>query len=120
LHDTVEDTETTIEEIEQRFGARVRELVAALTDDKSLPRAERKALVLEHLKTADDSTKLVKLADLSSNIASFPSDWSIERQHSYLDWSKHAAKLCAGVSPALDALYESRCFATAMAIPIPD
>lgn len=44
LHDTVEDTDTTFEEIEDQFGQEVRSLVAEVTDDKSLPKTERKRL----------------------------------------------------------------------------
>ncbi|CAF4378621.1 unnamed protein product, partial [Adineta steineri] len=44
LHDTVEDTETTHEELQQEFGTRIADLVAELTDDKNLPKAERKRL----------------------------------------------------------------------------
>src|SRR5215475_5489570 len=44
LHDTVEDTETTLEEIEKHFGSIIRSLVAEVTDDKSLPKPVRKRL----------------------------------------------------------------------------
>ena len=48
LHDTVEDTETTFEELEEVFGPKVRDLVAEVTDDKSLPKAKRKKLQIKH------------------------------------------------------------------------
>lgn len=75
LHDTVEDTDTTVEEIQQRFGHRVAELVASETEDKreDLPPEEtweiRKKESLEHLRTTNDpAVKILWLADKVSNI----------------------------------------------------
>ena len=51
LHDTVEDTDTTLDEIEERFGANIRKIVAEVTDDKSLPKEERKRLQIVHAST---------------------------------------------------------------------
>jgi guanosine-3',5'-bis(diphosphate) 3'-pyrophosphohydrolase len=48
LHDTVEDSDVTFDEVEEKFGARVAGFVRELTDDKSLPKAERKRLQVEH------------------------------------------------------------------------
>ena len=48
LHDTVEDTNTTPEEFELEFGPRIRDIVMEVTDDKTLPKAERKRLQIEH------------------------------------------------------------------------
>src|SRR6476646_10922188 len=48
LHDTVEDTGVTLQELEQRFGRDVADLVAEVTDDKSLPKETRKQLQVEH------------------------------------------------------------------------
>jgi hypothetical protein len=70
LHDVVEDTPTTIEDIERAFGPDVRELVDALTD-VSRPndgnRAARKELDRKHLATAPARAQTVKLADLIDN-----------------------------------------------------
>ena len=108
LHDVLEDTKTTPEEIATRFGERVLQLVSHLSDDKSQARAVRRQLVLEHLQSAEIAVKLIKLADLCSNIQSLPADWTSERRQEYLDWSARAADLCHGTSPALDRLYEER------------
>jgi len=108
LHDVVEDTGTSAEDVGRLFGERVRQLVENVTDDKSLPKEERRRLVLEHLEHADVPTKLVKLADLCSNIALLPSEWSDERQRAYIDWSSRAAALCAGVNAELEQLYQER------------
>jgi guanosine-3',5'-bis(diphosphate) 3'-pyrophosphohydrolase len=108
LHDVIEDTRTSAEELEQRFGPHVREMVCLLSDDKSLPQAERRRLVLEHLVHASDAIKLIKLADLTSNIGPLPAAWPAPRVHDYLEWSRQAAALCAGVSPDMDSLYQER------------
>lgn len=108
LHDILEDTPTTGEEVATRFGSRVGQLVAAVSDDKMLPKAERKAKILEHLASAEDAVKLIKLADLCSNIRSIPADWSPDRLAEYFAWARQAAALCAGVSPPLDAVFAER------------
>lgn len=68
LHDTVEDTDTTFQEIQQRFGSAVRKIVEEVTDDKSLPKMERKRLQIAHAKDSSYEAKLVKLADKLYNL----------------------------------------------------
>uniref|UniRef100_A0A8C5JNB4 Guanosine-3',5'-bis(diphosphate) 3'-pyrophosphohydrolase MESH1 n=3 Tax=Passerellidae TaxID=1729112 RepID=A0A8C5JNB4_JUNHY len=68
LHDTVEDTDTTFSEIEERFGAEVRRVVEEVTDDKSLPKMERKRLQIERAAACSRRAKLVKLADKLHNL----------------------------------------------------
>lgn len=68
LHDTVEDTDTTFDEIEEHFGTAVRNIVAEVTDDKNLPKQERKRLQIEHAEPASHQAKLVKLADKLYNL----------------------------------------------------
>lgn len=68
LHDTVEDTDTSFEEIEQEFGVNVRNIVMEVTDDKSLPSIERKRLQIVHAKDSTHQAKLVKLADKLYNL----------------------------------------------------
>jgi len=87
LHDTIEDTDTTRDELARQFGEEVAALVAEVTDDKSLPKAERKRLQVEHAATISDKAKRVKLADKICNLrdvaTSPPSDWSLERRREY-------------------------------------
>ena len=68
LHDTVEDTATTPEELEEQFGARIARIVAEVTDDKALPKAERKRLQVVHAAELSREAKLVKLADKICNL----------------------------------------------------
>lgn len=68
LHDTVEDTDTSFDEIEEHFGKTIRDIVAEVTDDKSKPKQERKRLQIVHAKGSSNEAKLVKLADKLYNL----------------------------------------------------
>jgi guanosine-3',5'-bis(diphosphate) 3'-pyrophosphohydrolase len=110
LHDTVEDTETTFEELEERFGREVRDLVAEVTDDKSLPKQERKDLQIAHARSATPGARQVKIADKICNIrdiaSSPPADWPLDRKHEYLEWAERVVDGCRGVNPRLDAVFD--------------
>jgi guanosine-3',5'-bis(diphosphate) 3'-pyrophosphohydrolase len=108
LHDVVEDTPVSPSDVEAAFGPSVRALVEALTDDKRLPKAERKRLQVEHMASASADARMIKLADHCSNVAELPSDWSRHRQEEYLAWSERVARVCSGASPALDREYAGR------------
>ncbi len=106
LHDTVEDTDTTPEELEHAFGPNVRELVDAVTDDKSLPKAERKSLQIAHAAGLSRGAALVKLADKIANVRDIalapPEDWSVERCSEYLDWAQAVVRNLPKINCALE------------------
>lgn len=110
LHDTVEDTETSEQELAKVFGQEVTAIVLEVTDDKSLPSAERKRLQVEHASTISRRAKLVKLADKISNlrdiVASPPADWPIERKQEYFDWAKAVVEGMRGVHPELERVFD--------------
>lgn len=110
LHDTVEDTGIEREELEEEFGEDVASLVAEVTDDKSLPKAERKRRQIETAPGKSARAKMLKLADKISNLrslmASPPDDWERERLVEYLDWAEKVAAGCRGANPSLDALFD--------------
>jgi guanosine-3',5'-bis(diphosphate) 3'-pyrophosphohydrolase len=110
LHDTVEDTETTLSELTVHFGAKVSGIVAEVTDDKSLPKAERKRLQIEHAPAASPEAQLVKLADKICNLRDLlrrpPANWSIERKREYFDWSKAVVDGIRGRHAGLSALFD--------------
>jgi GTP diphosphokinase / guanosine-3',5'-bis(diphosphate) 3'-diphosphatase len=116
LHDTVEDTATTPEELERTFGPRVARIVAEVTDDKALPKAERKRLQVEHAASISPEAKLVKLADKICNLRDVavhpPAQWSLERRREYFEWAKNVVDRLRGIHPrleaAFDAAYEKR------------
>jgi (p)ppGpp synthase/HD superfamily hydrolase len=84
LHDTVEDTQTSPAELAARFGPKISAIVTEVTDDKSLPKAERKRLQIEQAAAASPEAQLVKLADKICNLRDLdtmpPANWSLERQ----------------------------------------
>jgi guanosine-3',5'-bis(diphosphate) 3'-pyrophosphohydrolase len=84
--------------------------VAEVTDDKRLPKAERKALQVEHAPGLTERAKRVKIADKISNVraiaATPPAGWSLERRREYLDWSERVVAGCRGASPALEAVFD--------------
>lgn len=110
LHDTVEDTDTTPEELEAQFGAHIRAIVLEVTDDKSLAKAERKRLQIEHAPTISREAQLVKLADKICNVrdlvTSPPAGWSLERKREYFDWTKAVVDGLRGVHPGLEAIFD--------------
>jgi (p)ppGpp synthase/HD superfamily hydrolase len=110
LHDTIEDTETSPEELERAFGARVRSLVVEVTDDKSLPKAERKRLQREHAPHLSQGAKQIKLCDKISNVrevgASPPDGWSLERRTDYIAWSRSVVDGCRGANAELEACFD--------------
>lgn len=108
LHDVLEDTCTSAEELQRRFGARVRSLVEALSEDKVLPRRQRRELTLTELPRRESLVKVIKLADLSSNIKLLPASWSDEHKLEYLEWSERAATICSPECPPLAELYWQR------------
>ncbi|EIC21639.1 guanosine polyphosphate synthetase/pyrophosphohydrolase [Thiorhodovibrio frisius] len=111
LHDTVEDTDATLVELEQSFGPAISALVAEVTDDKSLPKHRRKALQIEHAAHASASAKQLKIADKIANIrdilADPPAGWPLERKLEYLDWAEQVARCCRGINRALDARWDA-------------
>lgn len=110
LHDTVEDTETTFEELQEHFGVDVGQLVEEVTDDKRLPKAVRKELQIKHAPRASKGARQLKIADKICNVrdiaSSPPANWSEERKVEYLEWATRVVKGCRGVNPALDQLYD--------------
>lgn len=108
LHDVVEDTETTLAELEREFGAAVTRIVADVTDDKSLSKQERKEQQVIKVSTATPDVKLLKLADHAANVATLPETWTVERRLDYLDWSERVTSHCLGIRLKLDAEYHRR------------
>jgi guanosine-3',5'-bis(diphosphate) 3'-pyrophosphohydrolase len=110
LHDTVEDTRTTAEELEREFGPAVARLVLEVTDDKRLPKDERKRLQVEHAGALSHGARLVKLADKICNLrdmsAAPPVNWPLERRRDYFDWAGAVVDRIRGTHAALEALFD--------------
>lgn len=110
LHDTLEDTETTLEELERHFGNAVASVVFEVSDDKSLPKETRKQLQIEHAPALSLEAKLVKLADKICNLRDVashpPAGWSIVRKRAYFDWARQVVDGVRGVNPKLEAIFD--------------
>jgi (p)ppGpp synthase/HD superfamily hydrolase len=108
LHDTVEDCngppdaplDVTPALLAQWFGADIAALVAELTDDKALPKPDRKRLQLANAPTKSPRAALIKLGDKTSNVRAIgtspPVHWDGPRARAYLDW---AESVCAALPP---------------------
>ena len=110
LHDVIEDTQTSPDEIREKFGQEVLSIVLEVSDDKSQPKAERKQHQIEEAPHLSTQATQIKLADKISNIYSIthvpPVDWSIERKKQYLDWGEKVVQGMQGTNPALKALFD--------------
>ncbi len=111
LHDTVEDTATTHEELVDAFGSRIARIVAEVTDDKRLPKEDRKRLQVEHAPHISREAKLVKLADKLCNLRDVaerpPAKWDLARRQEYFDWARQVVDGLRGVHPRLEAAFDA-------------
>jgi guanosine-3',5'-bis(diphosphate) 3'-pyrophosphohydrolase len=110
LHDTLEDTKTTPSELDATFGVEVRHVVEEVTDDKRLPKIERKRLQIEHAPHLSSHAKHVKLADKISNVRAVtqtpPAKWPLARRQEYLDWTEQVVAGLRGCNAELEKLYD--------------
>ena len=110
LHDTVEDTETTQEELATLFGEKVSGYVLEVTDDKTLPKAERKQKQIEHAPHLSTGAKQIKLGDKISNITDVtnnpPAGWSKERRLEYVDWGEKVVNGLRGANKDLENYFD--------------
>lgn len=106
LHDTVEDTDTSFVEIEEQFGPVVRRIVEEVTDDKTLPKLERKKLQVVHASQSSPEAKLVKLADKLYNLRDLnratPEGWTEDRVEAYFIWAKEVVDGLKGTNDKLE------------------
>ena len=120
LHDYLEDCcggtgQPTVREgkdlLHQRFGEQVLVYVVAVTDDKTLSKAERKQLQVEHAAHAPRGAKLVKLADKTANLRDLndfpPADWPAFRRRGYFDWAAQVVGQVRGTHAGLEALFDA-------------
>jgi GTP diphosphokinase / guanosine-3',5'-bis(diphosphate) 3'-diphosphatase len=110
LHDTVEDTETSLDEITEEFGAAIAMIVSECTDDKSLPKAERKQKQIDSAHKKSREAKLVKLADKICNVSDIlqspPDGWSDERIAGYFIWAEKVVHGMRGTHEKLEQMFD--------------
>lgn len=110
LHDAIEDQEVPAQMIAREFGKQVSEIVMEVTDDKTLPKEERKRRQIETAPKKSREAKLIKLADKTSNlrtIASSPAaDWSVKRRLEYVAWARTVVAGLRGTSAWLEGQFD--------------
>jgi len=110
LHDTVEDTETSWQELRGGFGDEVADVVLEVTDVKWLKKTLRKRLQVAKAKYASERARLVKLADKICNLrdvaAHPPAGWPLERRRQYFDWAKEVIDQVRGTHPVLERKFD--------------
>jgi guanosine-3',5'-bis(diphosphate) 3'-pyrophosphohydrolase len=110
LHDTLEDTPTTYDELAELFGPDVAHLVSEVTDDKSLAKAERKRLQITMTPGKSVRAKLIKIADKTSNVramaSSPPAGWDVTRIAEYVGWAEQVVASCRGLNAMLEQAFD--------------
>jgi guanosine-3',5'-bis(diphosphate) 3'-pyrophosphohydrolase len=110
LHDTLEDTETTFEELKEKFGRAIAEVVREVSDDKTLSKVDRKRLQIEHAQHLSRRARLVKLADKICNVRDMaahpPQGWELARRREYYDWAKKVIDEIRGTHARLEAAFD--------------
>ena len=111
LHDTIEDTDTKCEELDEAFGSQIRIIVLEVTDDTTTRRQERKDAQIRTSPFLSREAKLVKLADKICNLRdvadSPPPNWSLARRQEYFDWAKQVVDGLRGAHPRLEAIFDA-------------
>ena len=110
LHDTLEDTETTEAELRDHFGDTITDIVLEVTDDKNLPKEQRKQLQIDHAPHISHEAKLVKLADKICNLRDMlsapPKDWPVERKQAYFQWAEDVVVGLRGTNAKLEKIFD--------------
>jgi guanosine-3',5'-bis(diphosphate) 3'-pyrophosphohydrolase len=112
LHDTLEDTDATPQEIESLFGSGVLELVQEVTDDKNLPTELRRKLQVSTVEDRSEGAKLIRIADKISNVSDLlkapPKAWDEQTKIDYLDWTERVIQKIRGTNNRLERMYNER------------
>ncbi|MHC2275942.1 (p)ppGpp synthase/HD superfamily hydrolase [Bradyrhizobium diazoefficiens] len=110
LHDTIEDTETTREELAQKFSERIASLVVECTDDMKLPKAERRRRQVVDAPKKSAGAKLIKVADKISNVGArihaAPTTEERDDLADYTGWAEQVVAGCRGGNPWLDQKFD--------------
>lgn len=108
LHDTLEDTATTYEDLLAEFGPEVAGGVRALTKDPALPKAERMRDSLRRIQEAPREVWIVKLADRITNLQPPPSSWDAAKRTAYCEQAKDICSALGSASAFLRARMEAK------------
>ena len=110
LHDTLEDTETSWQELRGDFGEEIADVVLEVTDTKWIRKEVRKRLQVARAARSSDKAKLVKLADKICNVRDIaahpPAGWALERKRQYFDWAKEVVDQIRGTHAELEQRFD--------------
>lgn len=111
LHDTIEDTKTSYQELRGEFGMEVADIVAEVTDTKWVGKTARKQIQVSRAARASHGAKLVKIADKIANLRDIisrpPADWTDERKRQYFDWAKSVVDRLRGTNERLERRFDA-------------
>ncbi|MBI3509186.1 MAG: bifunctional (p)ppGpp synthetase/guanosine-3',5'-bis(diphosphate) 3'-pyrophosphohydrolase [Bacteroidetes bacterium] len=106
LHDVVEDTQVTGQDIREKFGKRVEKIVLELTDDKSLSKDERKKAQLDSAASLSREARFIRLSDKICNVYDIlyapPGNWGMDRRRDYLFWAEAVIEKIKGINEPLE------------------
>ena len=110
LHDVVEDTSASYEDVAANFGERVAEIVRENSDDMSLPKAERRLARIAAMPLKSREARLVKIADVISNLRAIavspPAGWPAERKLGYLQGCRRLVDAGRGTDAAIERIFD--------------
>lgn len=110
LHDTIEDTATEPKELSQIFGDEVLRIVLEVTDNKSLPKDERKRLQVIHAPELSYPARVIKWGDKLVNcqdiLSNPPEDWTTDRRQEYIQWAADVLEQIRETNPLLEAEFD--------------
>ena len=110
LHDTIEDTETTHAEIKETFGKEILDIVLEVTDNKNLPKDDRKRLQVVHASDKTYPARIIKWGDKLVNcrdiLNSPPRDWPLERRQNYIQWAADVLFMMRGTNDAIESAFD--------------
>ena len=110
LHDAIEDQEVPRGIIVEVWGEGNAKLVEEVTDEKALPKEDRKRKQVESASKKSDRAKILKLADKTSNLraitASPSKEWSVKRRLEYVEWARQVVDGLRGANSWLEAQFD--------------
>lgn len=110
LHDTLEDTETSWQELRGEFGEEIADVVLEVTDTKWIKKEVRKRLQVARARYSSAMAKHVKLADKICNVRDLaahpPANWPLERKRQYFDWAKEVVDQLRGTHAELERRFD--------------
>jgi guanosine-3',5'-bis(diphosphate) 3'-pyrophosphohydrolase len=109
LHDTLEDTDTSSDELKKHFGDVIASIVMEVSNDMTLSSQQRRVYELEKVVSLSHKAKLVKIADKLANIRDVstmpPMGWTREKKQDYFDFALEIINQIGSVSPRLHQIF---------------